>query len=235
MVWTEKSILIIEDEKQMCDLLATIFRRQGASPHCVYDGESGMRWLYQHRPDLIILDLMLPGLDGLEILKMIRQVSDVPLIILTAASGQEPLLDALNNGADDYVTKPFKTDELLARAYASLPRIKSHDTVTHKLTYADDLLTVDQEQRQVTVSGSRIHLTRTEFDLLTYLIRHAGLLRTYNQIQTDVWEDDSGASADNINVFICQLRKKIEPNPRQPRYIVNEHGLGYRFLLQKPG
>ena len=235
MDWTEKSILIIEDEKLMGDLLAAIFRREGASPHCVPDGESGLRSLYQQRPDLIILDILLPGLGGIEVLKMIRLVSDVPLIILTAVSGQELLCTALQHGADDYMTKPFKTDELLARAYASLRRGQVNGDLDQEVAYADDILSVNLEQRQVEVSGARVCLTRTEFDLLTYLIRYAGLLRTYKQIQSDVWHDDIGGPADNIHVFISQLRKKIEPDPRQPRYIVNEHGLGYRFLFQKPG
>ncbi len=235
MDWTEKSILIIEDEKQMCDLVAAIFRREGASPHCVDNGEAGLRWLYQHHPDLIILDILLPGIGGIEVLKMIRLVSDVPLIILTALRGQELLLDALQNGADDYLTKPFQSKELLARAYASLRRAQVNGGLGQEVAYADDILTVNQEKRQVTVSGARISLTRTEFDLLTYLIRYAGLLRTYKQIQSDVWHDDSGGPADNIHVFVWQLRKKIEPNPAQARYIVNEHGLGYRFLIQKPG
>jgi two-component system KDP operon response regulator KdpE len=235
MDWTEKSILIIEDDKQMGDLLATIFGREGATPHCVLDGESGLRRLYQHRPDLIILDLLLPGIGGIEVLKMIRLVSDVPLIILTALRGQELLCTALENGADDYLTKPFQTGELLARGYASLRRAQVNGGLGHEVAYADDILTVNQEKRQVTVSGAHISLTRTEFDLLIYLIRYAGLLRTYKQIQSDVWHDDSGGPADNIHVFTWQLRKKIEPNPCQPRYILNEHGLGYRFLIQKPG
>jgi DNA-binding response OmpR family regulator len=235
MDWTEKSILIIEDDKQMGDMLATIFGREGATPHCVLDGESGLRRLYQHRPDLIILDILLPGIGGIEVLKMIRLVSDVPLIILTALRGQELLCTALENGADDYLTKPFQTGELLARAYASLRRGVANGTLGQEVSYADDILSVNLEQRQVAVSGARICLTRTEFDLLIYLIRYAGLLRTYKQIQHEVWHDDSGGPADNIHVFISQLRKKIEPNPRQPRYILNEHGLGYRFLIQKPG
>ena len=235
MAWTDKSILIIEDENQMCDLLTAIFRREGAVTHCAYDGESGLRWLYKHRSDLIILDIMLPGIDGIEVLKLIRMVSDVPLIILTAIRRQELLIEGLQNGADDFLTKPFQTDELLARAYASLRRVPANGPNGTEVSYVDDILTVNLEQRQVAVSGARVCLTRTEFDLLIYLIRYAGLLRTYKQIQHAVWHDDSGGPADNVHVFIAQLRKKIEPNPRQPRYIVNEHGLGYRFLIQKPG
>jgi two-component system KDP operon response regulator KdpE len=233
MDWCDKVVLIIEDEKQMADLIATIFGREGAKAYVAGDGETGLRSLSHYRPDLLLLDMRLPGIDGFEVLQAARRRSDVPLVIVTAVSQHELLIGGLLAGADDFLTKPFRRDELLARSWAVVRRGFMNRRLSKSRAYDDGHLEVNLETMTVKVKGERVRLTTTEFGLLAFLLEQAGQICTFQQILDNVWIDDRRDSADLVHVFIWQIRQKIEPNPKKPAYIVSEHGLGYRFMDQK--
>jgi DNA-binding response OmpR family regulator len=229
MNWRDKVVLIVEDEKQMANLLATVFGREGATVHCAGDGEEALGWLDQQEPDLILLDIYMPGIDGVEVLKSARRFTDVPLVILTAASKHELLIESLHAGADDFLRKPIKNDELLARSWAAVRRGLINRSLPALKTYNDGYLAVDLEAQTVEVQGQRIKLTATEFALLAYLLLRSGRVCTFEQILNGVWADDERDSADVVLVFVWKVRQKIEPDPKRPVYLRSQNGFGYRF------
>ncbi len=229
MVWRDRIVLVIEDEPQMRELISTIFRRQGATVYTAESGEEGLRSLYQRRPHLILLDILMPGMSGLQVVESVRQLTDVPLIMLTAVNENDLVVKTLHAGADDYVTKPFRADELLARAWAIMRRADDFQSTPNAKIYEDGYLFVDLDSRIVQVAGKRTSLTATEYALLEYLIRRADRVCTFHQILENVWGDSYRGTADNVHVFIWQLRRKIERDPKSPEYIISEHSVGYRF------
>ncbi len=232
MVWRDRIVLVIEDEPHMRELLSALFRRQGATVYTAENGEAGLRSLYRRHPHLILLDILMPGMSGLQVVESIRQLTDVPLIMLTAVSESDQEVSTLQAGADDYITKPFRPDELLARAWAILRRVDDFRPIPTAKIYDDRYLFVDLDARIVQISGTRVSLTATEYALLEYLIQKADRVCTFEQILRNVWGDSYRGTADNVHVFIWQLRRKIERDPKNPDYIISEHSVGYRFESQ---
>ena len=232
MVWRDRIVLVIEDEPQMRELISTIFRREGATVFTAESGADGLRSLYQRRPHLILLDILMPGMSGLQVVEAVRQLTNVPLIMLTALNENDQVVSTLQAGADDYITKPFRADELLARAWAIMRRADDFQHKPSAKIYEDGYLFVDIDARIVQVGGTRASLTATEYALLEYLIGKADRVCTFEQILRNVWGDAYRGSADNVHVFIWQLRRKIERDPKSPDYIISEHSVGYRFESQ---
>ncbi len=233
MDWQSKSILVIDDERNMCELIASIFSKHGAEVHCSQTGEEGLRLFYNHRPDLILLDYRMPDMNGLEVLRVIRQMSDLPVMMVTVVEDHDTMVRLFQTGADEYLSKPFNTEELLARAWAVFRRTKAVSQMEKTVLYDDDYLYFDLGARLVKVEGKPVKLTATEFSLLSYLVSRAGYSCAFEQIITNVWGHNFHNSVDNVHVFVWQLRQKIELDPKQPIYIISERGVGYRFVSQK--
>ena len=221
-----KKVLIIDDESQMRHLIGTVLQRAGATTVAAANGADGLRSLYETRPDLVVLDVLMPEMDGWEVLRRIRQMTDIPVIMLTVLSRGQNEVRAFQGGANDYVTKPFDADAFLARAEAVLKR---NGVVIGPGVYDDGYLAFDQQRRRVTVAGKQVRLTRKEFALLGLLIRRRGRVCTFESIFRNVWGAVDQSTAENVHVFIWQLRQKIEPDPKQPVYILNQQSIGYCF------
>ncbi len=221
-----RRVLIIDDDVQLCRLVEIILTKEGATVFAASGGVVGLRKLYEIRPDLVILDVMMPQMDGWDVLDHIRRMTDVPVIMLTVLDGTENEVRALHCGADDFITKPFDPRALVARVEAVLRgKPAAHGTYQ----YDDGYLAFDKQRRQVLAKGKVIRLTRKEYGLLDYLVSQNGRVCTYETILNTVWGGASQSSAANVHVFVWQLRQKIEPDPREPTYIVNVPGVGYVF------
>jgi two-component system KDP operon response regulator KdpE len=229
-----KRILIVDDERDLLSLLQVIFAGEGAEVFLAADGREGLRKVQQHRPHLVLLDVMMPDMDGWEISHRIGQLSGVPIIFLSAA-GQEPdILRGFDCGAVDYVVKPFSVRELLARARVALRQGEAGAQQEKPTSYDDGYLTIDLDQYRVQVQAQPVSLTTTEIRLLAYLLQNAKRAVTYNEILEHVWGWAYRDSPNYVHVYVRYLRQKLEPDPSQPRYIVTEHGIGYRFETQPP-
>jgi two-component system KDP operon response regulator KdpE len=224
-----KKILIVDDDHDMCKVVEEIFNASGARVYTAHNGEKGLRALYLHRPDLVLLDIIMPGMDGNETLQRIRQLSDVPVIMLTALDSQKEIERSLYGGADDYVTKPFKNRELLARATAALRRAAMSPLTANENIFEDGYLYIDPSARRVARQGKLVSLTPTEFALLAYLVENAGQVCTFGEIMQGVWGDPLRSNVRALQTFIYQLRQKLEPDPRNPKYLLKERSVGYRF------
>ena len=223
-----KKVLVIDDELQIRRFLKVALEPHGYSLIEASSGSEGLVGATTHRPDLIILDLGLPDIAGLEVLARLREWNDKPIIILSVRDDEASIVAALDGGADDYLTKPFSIGELLARMRLASRKTPSASEPT--VTVGD--LIVDIAKRSVTKKGQEIKLTVTEFSLLSVLIRHCGKVLTHSQILKSIWGPNSAEHVQYIRVYIGHLRQKIEDDPSQPRYIVTEPGVGYRFLLK---
>ena len=222
-------VLVIDDEPQIRKLLKVSL---GAHGYDVHESMSGMDSVVQAadiKPDLVILDLGLPDIDGKEVVRRLREWSDVPILILTARDQEKEKIDALDAGADDYITKPFSIGELLARMRVSVRR-SAHVGEDPVIQCGD--LSIDLAQRRVMVDAQEIKLTPTEYDIIKILAQNAGKVLTHRQLLKAVWGDTYSDDTHYIRVYIGQLRRKIEPNPTQPRYIVTESGVGYRLMTR---
>jgi two-component system KDP operon response regulator KdpE len=225
---TQAKILIIEDEEDIIHLLRFRFEQEGYEVLSACNGVEGLRLLQQEHPSLIVLDVMMPRMNGWETCKRIRQYSDVPIIMLTALGQETDKVRGLELGADDYVTKPFSLAELVARVRAALRRGKQ-PLATNVMVQIDERLTVDRAQRQVVVDGQKTELSPTEFRILDCFLDNLGRILTHQSLLTQVWGWEYLDETDYLKVYIHHLRKKIEENPSRPQYIVTERGLGYRF------
>ncbi len=227
----EKSrILVVDDEPQLTRVLRTGLKSRGYDVRAAADGLAGFETFSDWQPDLVITDLAMPNMDGLELCRRLRSISQVPIIILSAKGEEKIKVEALDLGADDFVTKPFGIDELLARVRASLRRANappSNETTQTVLEEGD--FHVDLESRNVTVRGRDIRLTPKEFDLLIYFINHSGKVLTHHTLLAAVWGGDYVEQDQYLRVFVGNLRKKLETNPASPRYILTEPWVGYRF------
>jgi DNA-binding response OmpR family regulator len=228
----EKKILIIDDEMPMLALLEKIFTREGMMVSTATSGEQGLRLLYKERPDLVILDIMMPGLDGIETCRRIRQLADVPIIMLTVRDTEGDMMRSFEAGADDYVTKPFSPDLLLARARAVLRRHVDGASGRQGL-YFDDHLSIDLGAHRITVRGRPVKLTPTEFEVLAVLLGSPGRVCSYELILSRVRGEYAGGP-EYLHTYIRQLRLKLEPDPARPLYLIGMHGVGYYFEPQKP-
>ncbi|MER3399630.1 MAG: DNA-binding response regulator [Thermoflexus sp.] len=222
------TILVIEDEEGIAQLLQRLLEGAGYRVLVALDGETGYRMVLEERPDLVLLDIMLPGIDGWEVCRRIRQVSTVPILMLTAKTMTSDVVYGLELGADDYVTKPFEKDVLLARIRALLRRAGA-PPATEQRVYRCGEIVLDLDQHTVTVAGRSIALTPLEFRLLSVMMRNPGRLLPHRYLLTQVWGPEYAEDIDNLKLYIHYLRRKIEPDPRHPRYILTEWGIGYRF------
>lgn len=226
-----RRILIVDDEPQITRVLRRSLTTHGYEVRSAADGESGLETFGDWPADLVVTDLAMPNMSGLELCKKLRVISQVPIIVLSVKGDEQTKVEALDAGADDYVTKPFGMDELLARIRATLRRAlftRDDDMKTGTLEEGD--FRIELESRSVKVQGRDIHLTPKEFDLLVYMLRHAGKVLTHRTLLTAVWGGNYVEQHEYLRVFIGQLRKKIEPDPSSPRYILTEPWIGYRFI-----
>ncbi len=224
-----KTILLVEDEREIARMVQAYLMREGYRVEVAFDGEEGWRKYQELSPDLIILDLMLPKLHGLELARKIRRESDVPIIMLTALSEEADRVAGLELGADDYVTKPFSLRELAARVRAVLRRAEGLRE-PEKLTYGP--LEIDLTSREVRLHDKPVDLTPIEFDLLAYLARHPGKVFTRRELLSAVQERSYASFPRTIDSHIKNLRHKIEEDPKNPRFIVTVHGVGYKFQAE---
>ncbi len=221
-------ILVVDDEPQIRRLLRTTLTASGYQIADARSGEESLEKFRDYMPDLVIMDLNMPGMGGLNACREIRIGSDVPIIILTVRNAESEKVEALDAGADDYVCKPFGMQELLARIRAALRRAPTSPEGGPHTFVADDL-EVDFETRKVRVRSKSVRLTPKEFQLLRYLVSQEGKPVPHRQILQAVWGPDYGDESDYLRVFVNHLRKKIEPNPAKPKYILTEPWVGYRF------
>ncbi len=220
------NILVVDDEPQIRRVLRSTLSRQGYVITEAKTGEEALQSLRKERPDLVLLDMNMPGMGGIEACREIRRASDAPIIMLTVRNAESDKVAALDAGADDYVVKPFGIDELLARIRAALRRYAPGDMSP---SFVSRDLTIDFEMRTVTVRDSVVHLTPKEYDVLKHLVANQGKPLTHRRLLQLVWGPDYGEETENLRVVINQLRKKIESNPARPKYIVTEPWVGYRF------
>jgi two-component system, OmpR family, KDP operon response regulator KdpE len=219
-------ILIADDEPQFRRALRSILTSQGWVVVEVRDGEEALEEIKADPPDVVLLDINLPGMDGFETCRKIREASDVPIIIVTARGSENDKVMALDAGADDYLVKPFGTPELLARIRAAARRVPKLQEMP---PFVSPLLSIDFERRRVMARGKRVHLTPTEFELLKYLVLNQGKPVSHLKLLHLLWGPEHDGDREPLRVFIGQLRRKIEPNPEEPTYILTEPLIGYRF------
>jgi len=228
-------ILVVDDEPQLTRVLRTGLKSRGYDVRAAADGLAGFEAFNDWHPDLVITDLAMPNVDGLELCRRLRAVSQVPIIVLSAKGEEKTKVEALDLGADDFVTKPFGIDELLARIRASLRRAKAPQMNEATSTILDSGdFHVDLESREITVRGKPIHLTPKEFDLLVYFIKHSGKVLTHRTLLAALWGGNYVEQNEYLRVFVGNLRKKIEPDAASPRYILTEPWIGYRFHEKAP-
>ena len=226
----EIAVLVIDDEPQIRRLLRVTLEANGYSVTDATTGKDGIVQAAQSRPEIILLDLGLPDLDGVEVLKRIREWSKVPIIILSVRDREDDKIAALDAGADDFVTKPFSSGELLARLRTTLRR--SQPQTTSVLFQSGDL-EVDLANRQVRKKGQEVKLTPTEYALLRLLVVHAGKVLTHRQLLTEVWGPNAAEQTHYLRVHIAHLREKLEDDASQPKFILTEPGVGYRAIEQE--
>jgi len=200
-----------------------------------YRGQSAMDKLRTEMPDLILLDIMLPDIDGFEVLRLVREVSNIPIIMLTAKGEEDDRVKGLELGADDYVTKPFSPRELISRVKAVLRRVESTDADSKESIQVDDRLNIDFDRREIRVAGELIKLRPTEYRLLYHLVQNAGWVLTYDQILSRVWGYEYRDEPHYVRLYVNYLRQKLEEDPTNPKYILTERGVGYRFVDYKRG
>lgn len=229
-------ILIIDDDRELCALMKKCVEQEHLSAVTVNCGAEGLRLFDENKNSsilsLVILDVMMPDIDGFQVLKKIRETSNVPVLMLTAKSGEEDKVSGLRLGADDYLTKPFSISELMARVNSLIRRYTTFNNTA--FTANEECITlqgmvIDKANRMVSIDDIPIELTGKEFDLLSFLASNKGRIFTKKQIYTQVWEQEYAFDDNNIMSFISKLRKKIEPNPERPFYILTVRGVGYRF------
>jgi two-component system KDP operon response regulator KdpE len=227
---TGARIFIIDDEPQIRRSLQVHLTAKGYDVMTAESGEEGLQVMVRRLPDVIVMDLLLPKMNGIELTQRIRQQSGVPIILLSAVGEQAKKVEALEAGADDYVTKPFDLDELLARIRSVLRRAIGAQGATPTFTAGN--LSINFDRREVQLDGRPVKLTPTEYDLLKFMIENAGKVLTHRMILTAVWGPAYADQAQYLRVFVGQLRKKLEKNPALPRFILTDSGVGYRFVAQ---
>ena len=224
-------ILVVDDEPQLTRVLRTGLTSRGYDVRAAADGLSGIETFNDWHPDLVITDLAMPNVDGLELCRRLRRISQVPIIVLSAKGEEKTKVAALDLGADDFVTKPFGIDELLARVRASLRRARTQTKIEPEPAILDSGdFHIDLESRRVTVRGAELHLTPKEFDLLVYFVKHAGKVLTHRTLLAAVWGGDYVEQDQYLRGFVGNLRKKLEKEVSGQNYIVTEPWVGYRFM-----
>lgn len=219
-------ILVVDDESQ---ILRASLPPRGYEVVTARGGQEALDQIQKEMPDLIILDLVMPEMSGLEVCRQVREFASVPILVLSAKGSEHDKVTALDLGADDYITKPFSMDELLARVRAVLRRIQAAEDSS---VLTADELTIELDTRRVMMSGQEVRLTPKEFDVLKYLVQNAGKVVTHRTLLRAVWGWSSTEQTEYLRVVVNQLRRKIEPDPQHPRYILTEQWVGYRFVLK---
>jgi two-component system KDP operon response regulator KdpE len=222
-----RRILVVDDEAQITRVLRTTLSSQGYDIRVANDGEMALELMKNWTPHVVITDLAMPNLDGVGLCRQVRQISQVPIIVLSVRGQDRSKVEALDAGADDYVTKPFSMNELLARIRAQLRRSPVTDEQPTTIMAGD--FSIDLDARSVKVKGQEVHLTPKEFDLLVYLARRPGKVVTQRALLGAVWGPTSTEQPEYLRVFVGQLRKKIETDPSSPKYLLTEPWVGYRF------
>jgi two-component system, OmpR family, KDP operon response regulator KdpE len=227
---SKKRILVVDDEQEITLVLRSGLAKHGYDVRVAGEGEAALDLFQAWTPDLVVTDLSMPNMNGLKLCQRLREISTVPIIVLSVKGDEATKVEALDAGADDYVTKPFGMGELLARVRATLRRSPEAEAAT--LIEEGDFR-VDLETRKVLVAGREIRLSPKEFDLLVYFIRHSGKVLTHRNLLSAIWGGNSVEQTEYLRVFIRHLRKKIEPDPAKPRYILTDPWVGYRFIPGK--
>jgi two-component system, OmpR family, KDP operon response regulator KdpE len=220
-------ILVVDDEPQILRVMRTGLPPRGYEVRTALGGKEALEELRKEMPDLVILDLVMPGMSGLEVCQRVREFTPIPIIILSAKGSESDKVAALDSGADDYVTKPFGMNELLARVRAVLRRSPASEADSPVLTVGD--VVIDSAERRVLIAGKETKLTPKEFDVLKYLVSNAGKVVTHRKLLQAVWGWQSTDQTEYLRVVINQLRRKIEPDPQHPQYILTEPWVGYRY------
>ncbi len=222
------NILVVDDEPQITRVLKTTLSSHGYGTRTASDGDEAVQMMKEWSPDLLITDLRMPNMDGLELCRQVRATSQIPIIVLSVRGEERIKVEALDAGADDYVTKPFSTNELLARVRGALRRASVKDAPEEQVIDIGDFH-IDLQSRSVQVRDRSLHLTPKEFDLLVYLARHPGKVVTHRALLSAIWGEISVEQAEYLRVFVGHLRKKTESDEGSPRYIITEPWVGYRF------
>ncbi len=220
-------ILIVDDEPNIIGTVSPLLRARGYDVVSATSGRAALEALASHTPDLMVLDLGLPDMDGVEVCKLARETSSLPILVLSARGAEGDKVAALDAGADDYVTKPFGAEELLARVRAALRRADAAAPGSSPIVRGG--LVIDRERFRVVRDGDEVRLTPKEFELLTYLAQHPGRVLTHRTILKAIWGPHAADQPEHLRVLVGSLRKKIEPDPSSPRYILTEPWVGYRF------
>lgn len=226
------SILIIEDEKSICDFISKTLHSHEYRVSVANNGKDGLTMITSALPDLVLLDLGLPDMDGLDVIKKTREWSSLPIIVISARTQEKEKVAALDAGADDYITKPFGTFELLARIRTAIRHNNklTDDAVNSNRPYSAGDLVIDFEKRMVILEGSEIHLTRVEYKIVSLLAKNSGKVMTYDTLINEVWGPYADDNNRILRVNMANIRRKLEKNPGEPKYIFTELGVGYRML-----
>lgn len=224
---TDKTILIIEDDGTIQNFLRLAIKSKGHKAIIAEEGLTGIALFMSHNPDMVLLDLGLPDIDGLEVLEQLRKTSDIPIIIISARGQENEKVLALDMGADDYITKPFNIEELFARIRVALRRYKPQEI--RENIFKLDVLCVNFEKRQVFVNNTLVHFTPIEYKMLLLLIENKGKVITHHFIQNEVWGFNTTDDFQTLRVFMASIRRKLEDDTTNPRFIMTEIGVGYRF------
>lgn len=226
----DRRILIVDDEERMVRFIRLNLEHDGFQVLEAFNGTQAINKIRSNLPDLVLLDVMMPDMDGFEVLRIVREVSRVPVIMLTAKGEEEDRVRGLEMGADDYITKPFSPRELVSRVRAVLRRTEMVESPTHGPIEVDDRLKIDFDRREVWVDDRLVQLRPTEYRLLYHLVKNAGWVLTHDQILTKVWGYEYRDEPHYVRLYINYLRQKLEKDPANPKYILTERGVGYRFF-----
>jgi two-component system KDP operon response regulator KdpE len=227
---TNFKILVVDDEPRMVHLIGMNLKLEGFEVISAPDGYQALEKVTKEMPDIVLLDIMMPDMNGFETLKRIREISSVPVIFLSVKAAEPDRVRGLDLGADDYITKPFSPRELVSRVKAVLRRVEPENAVKKTEIKVDDELTIDFDQRRVIVRGKEVRLRATEYRLLYQLVTNAGKLMSHETLLSRVWGPEYQDEDQYVRLYITYLRQKIEKDPKNPRYILSERGLGYRFV-----
>ena len=228
--YKNRVILVVDDEERMARFIRLNLEHDGFQVVEAYRGLDAIHKLRDTLPDLVLLDVMMPDMDGFEVLKLIRETSQVPVIMLTAKGEEDDRVRGLELGADDYITKPFSPRELVSRVRAVLRRTEATGISSREVYEVDDYLKLDFSRREIWVGGKLVKLRPTEYRLLYHLVQNAGWVMTYDQLLSKVWGYEYRDEPHYVRLYVNYLRQKIEKDPANPKYILTERGVGYRFV-----
>ena len=226
------TVVIIEDEKNICTFIETALENHDYKTVAAHTGKEGLSYIASLCPDVVLLDLGLPDIDGMDIIRQVREFSAVPILVISARTGESEKVAALDAGADDYITKPFGTSELLARIRTALRHSNklNTDALLYKRPYQAKDLVIDFDKHLVTLAGKEIHLTQIEFKIIALLAKNSGKVMTYDTIIENIWGPYADDDNSILRVNMAHIRRKLESNPAEPKYIFTEIGIGYRMV-----